>query len=62
MSGGKIMSDIRMIALDLDGTTLTRGHISPRTRRALEAAIEKGVHVVIATGRVFSALPDDIFR
>lgn len=56
------MNDIRMIALDLDGTTLTRGHISPRTRRALEAAIEKGVHVVIATGRVFSALPDDIFQ
>lgn len=56
------MSDIRMIALDLDGTTLARGHITPRTRRALEAAIEKGVHVVIATGRVFSALPDDIFQ
>ena len=56
------MSDIRMIALDLDGTTLTRGHISPRTRHALEAAIEKGIHVVIATGRVFSALPDDIFQ
>ena len=29
------MTDIRMIALDLDGTTLTRGHITPRTRRAL---------------------------
>ena len=56
------MSDIRMIALDLDGTTLTRGHITSRTRRALEAAIEKGVHVVIATGRVFSALPEDIFQ
>ena len=56
------MTDIRMIALDLDGTTLTRGHITPRTRRALEAAIRKGVHVVIATGRVFSALPDDVFQ
>jgi Cof subfamily protein (haloacid dehalogenase superfamily) len=51
-----------MIALDLDGTTLARGHITPRTRRALEAAIEKGVHVVIATGRVYSALPDDVFQ
>ena len=56
------MGDIRMIALDLDGTTLTRGHITPRTRRALEEAIRRGVHVVIATGRVFSALPDDVFQ
>lgn len=67
MSGGERMtrnlgSAIRMIALDLDGTTLTRGHITPRTRRALEKAIEKGIPVVIATGRVFSALPDDVFR
>ena len=62
MFGGEVMSDIRMIALDLDGTTLARGHITPRTKRALEGAIRKGVHVVIATGRVFSALPDDIFQ
>ena len=56
------MTDIRMIALDLDGTTLTRGCITSRTRRALEAAIEQGVSVVIATGRVYGALPKDVFR
>ena len=51
-----------MIALDLDGTTLARGHITRRTRRVLETAIERGIPVVIATGRVFSALPSDIFK
>ena len=58
----ELAKHIRMIALDLDGTTLARGHITPRTRRALEAAIRQGVPVVIATGRVFSALPDDVFQ
>ena len=57
-----IPEKIEMIALDLDGTTLSRGHITPRTRKALELAIEQGIQVVIATGRVFAALPDDIFK
>ena len=34
--------NIKLIALDLDGTTLQNDHtISPRVRRALEKAIEK---------------------
>lgn len=53
---------ISLIALDLDGTTLVRGRITPRTRRALETAVKKGIHVVIATGRTWCALPKDIFR
>ncbi|MCI8610085.1 MAG: HAD family phosphatase [Firmicutes bacterium] len=53
---------IQLIALDLDGTTLTRGHITRRTRRALEKAIEAGVSVVVATGRAYVALPNDVFR
>lgn len=52
---------IRLIALDLDGTTLTRGRITKRTRRALEQALEQGIQVAIATGRVYSALPKDVF-
>jgi len=55
------MKNIKLIALDLDGTTLTRNRITPRTRHALEEAIRKGVHVVIATGRVYNALPSSIF-
>ncbi len=54
---------IKLIALDLDGTTLDRDmHMSQDNRLALEAAIEKGVNVVIATGRSHSALPEDVFK
>lgn len=35
--------------------------LSETTRDTLERAIKRGVHVVIATGRVFSALPESIF-
>lgn len=55
--------DIKLIALDLDGTTLRRGSIlSEETKEALEGAIKKGVHVVIATGRTFASLPECIFE
>ncbi|MCL1810259.1 MAG: Cof-type HAD-IIB family hydrolase [Clostridiales bacterium] len=54
---------IKLIALDLDGTTLdSKGRLAERTKEALEAAIRKGVHVVIATGRAYSALPGDVFK
>lgn len=44
----------KLIALDLDGTLLNREKkISPRTKRAVQRAIEDGHHVVIATGRPF---------
>lgn len=53
---------IKLIALDLDGTTLTDDkHISPATRLALEEAAEKGVNVVIATGRTYTAIPEEVF-
>jgi 5-amino-6-(5-phospho-D-ribitylamino)uracil phosphatase len=45
---------IRLIALDLDGTLLTsRGVVSERNRRALEAAREQGARVALVTGRRF---------
>jgi Cof subfamily protein (haloacid dehalogenase superfamily) len=53
--------DIRMIALDLDGTALnSERRISERTRQAFAGCRKKGVHVVVSTGRVFTALPDDV--
>ena len=46
------MSTIRMLALDLDGTlTNSAKEITPRTRAALDAAMEKGVTIVLASGR-----------
>lgn len=43
---------IRMIALDVDGTLLTsRGELTGETVRAIRTAREKGVKVVLSTGR-----------
>lgn len=54
---------IKLIALDLDGTTLNNDRIISRANRsALEEAIDRGVNVVIATGRTYSALPEDVFQ
>ncbi len=55
------MSNIKLIALDLDGTTLDdTDHISVNTIDTLNEAVNQGIHVVVATGRPISALPEDI--
>lgn len=54
---------IKMIGLDLDGTTLSnQNDFSERTIKALSDAIEKGVEVIIATGRAANSLPKPIFK
>ena len=54
---------IRCIALDLDGTTLNSlGNLSERTRKAIQAALERKIHVVIASGRPVSSLPEEVVR
>lgn len=54
---------IKLIALDLDGTTINNdGIISRRNREALQKAADRGVNIVIATGRPFCALPKDVFE
>ncbi len=48
------MNDIKLLALDLDGTLLnSQGAVSPENIAAIRAAEELGVHVTIATGRRF---------
>ncbi|MCD8327301.1 MAG: Cof-type HAD-IIB family hydrolase [Lachnospiraceae bacterium] len=50
--------DIRLIAVDLDGTLFdTQKKLSEGNRHACEEAIEAGVQVVIATGRPFYGIP-----
>lgn len=52
---------IKLIASDLDGTLLTdKKELSQATREALDMAVQKGIHVVPATGRSFKAVPDMI--
>lgn len=54
---------VKLIALDLDGTTLNNdGVISSGNRETLTKAAEKGVNIVVATGRPRSALPKDVFE
>ena len=44
--------NIRVLALDLDGTlTNDEKIVTPRTRAALDAAVAKGVTIVLASGR-----------
>ena len=51
-------SAIRLVALDLDGTLLNHeGHVTPRTRAALQAAADRGVVLVPTTGRPLGNLP-----
>lgn len=48
------LRDIRLIVVDLDGTTVGESNqIRPAVKRALEAARAQGVQVAIATGRMY---------
>ena len=50
--------DIRMVALDLDGTLLNHdSQITSRTMEAIADAIRRGIVVLPATGRGLSSLP-----
>ncbi len=50
--------DIRMVALDLDGTVFNdQKQITPRTLAALRAALARGVTVLPATGRPLAGAP-----
>lgn len=52
---------IKCIALDLDRTTLNReGRLSIGNKKALEEVIAAGIHVLVASGRAFATLPEDI--
>jgi len=53
--------NVKCIALDLDRTTLrSDGTLSATTRDALLQLIAKGISVVIASGRSFATLPEEI--
>lgn len=57
------MPDIRLIALDLDGTVFDdQKRISPRTLRAIRAALDRGIDVVPATGRQAGGIPDAFLK
>lgn len=48
------MSEVRLIALDLDGTLLdSRGVLPPDNAAAIHAAVAAGIHVALVTGRSY---------
>ena len=54
------MKNIKLVALDLDGTLFDNSsHISKRNLQAIRAITDKGIHVVISTGRPFEGIPFD---
>jgi len=63
MKNNTVKIPVKLIALDLDGTTLnSKGILTEGTREAIHKAVRQEVHVVIATGRAYSALPDEIIE
>jgi len=47
---------IKLLAVDLDDTLLDKSsQVSPRCREAIKKAVEKGVTVTVATGRMYAA-------
>ena len=55
------MADIKLIALDLDGTLLDSGkRLPPKNAAALAAAAEAGIEIVPSTGRFYRGMPEEI--
>ena len=55
------VNDVKLIALDLDGTLLNSDKaLTARTRAALESAAERGVRIVPATGRFYRGMPEAV--
>lgn len=53
----KDMTKIKLIAIDMDGTLLNDNHeVTPNTLRTLQLVVEKGIYVVLATGRGMSRI------
>ena len=52
---------IKMIGLDLDGTLLTdKKELTDRTKAALRRAIEVGITVLVASGRPWMGVPEEL--
>lgn len=57
----RISTNIRCLAMDMDRTALGEGgKLSPRTKSAITEAVNKGIHVIAASGRAYDTLPEEI--
>lgn len=55
------VKNIKLLALDLDGTTLKSNNtLSDTVKNSIETAIKSGVEVVAASGRPYGSMPESI--
>lgn len=55
--------EIRLIALDLDGTLLNeKMHVSEKTRQVMAECAQRGIEIVPATGRALPAVPEEVLN
>lgn len=55
------MRQIKMIGLDLDGTLLnSKKELLPYTKKVLAKALDAGIHVLVATGRPYTGIPEEL--
>lgn len=55
------MHQIKMIGLDLDGTLLnTKKELTEYSRDVLRRALDKGIIVLVATGRPYTGIPEEL--
>lgn len=53
------MEEIKIIAMDLDGTLLdSEKRLSEENRAALQEAADKGIQIVPTTGRIYAIIPE----
>lgn len=53
--------NIKLLALDLDGTTLSDGnYLDLKVKQAIEKALSCGIEVVAASGRPFGSMPNEV--
>ncbi len=56
-------SDIKLIVCDVDNTIIPAGEqaISRRLKRAFDSAMDKGIHILVDTGRHYTFLQESLF-
>lgn len=61
MQTGQYAKEIKMLALDLDGTLLTTDkRLTPYARENIQKALDIGCNVLISTGRPVHAIPEEL--
>ena len=62
-TGDIMKKEIELVAMDIDGKILGKNKtFSERMKTVFQKAAEKGIHLVVASGRAVQAVPEEIRR